>query len=77
MGAKLGNFELGEWGAYVCYSLPGQLVGLTSVRVQRRISRRKPCCKDPCRLLEKWSPANGELNYAQGLIRAAKDLGKL
>ena len=22
LGAKLGNFELGGWGAYVCYSLP-------------------------------------------------------
>ena len=22
LGAKLGNFELGGWGAHVCYSLP-------------------------------------------------------
>lgn len=34
------------------------------------------CCRDPCKLLSQWNPANNEMNYMAVLANAAKlDLG--
>jgi len=30
-----------------------------------------PCCADACNLVSHWNPANNELNYAQGITKAA------